>query len=121
MPGSLPTASLPNYSDAGVSAHQVAMKLMYMGAVIDQLDLPLLSWAELACRPGQMVELKYKHKFVPVPNKQATSTDPFDDARLYLGLSSTRWRSRRSWRGLWASSSRTSTWPSRRGAKPSKP
>ena len=78
------------YSDAGVSAHQVVMKLMYLGAVIDQLDLPQLSWAELACRHGQMVELKYKHKFVPAPNKQANSIDPFDDAHLYLGLSSTR-------------------------------
>ncbi len=78
------------YNDMGVSAHQVVMKLLYLGAVIDQLDLPQLAWAELASRHGQMVELKYKHKFVPVPQKNATSVDPFDDAHLYLGLSATR-------------------------------
>ena len=49
-----------SYSDHGVSAHQVMMKLLYLGAVVDQLDLPQLSWCELACRHGQMVELKYK-------------------------------------------------------------
>ncbi len=66
------------------------MKLLYLGAVIDQLDLPQVAWAELAARHGQMVELKYKHKFVPVPVKNPTTIDPFDDSHLYLGLSSTR-------------------------------
>ncbi len=66
------------------------MKLMCLVAVVDQLDLPQSAWAELARRRGQMVEVKYKNKFVPAPSKQATSINTFDDARLYLGLSSTR-------------------------------
>ena len=79
-----------SYSDHGISAHQVVMKLLYLGAVVDQLDLPQLSWCELACRHGQMVELKYKNKFVPAPTKNVQNVDPFDDAHLYLGTSSTR-------------------------------
>ena len=78
------------YSDHGVSAHQVVMKILYLATVVDQLDLPQLAWAELATRHGQMVELKYKHKFVPAPAKNPGTIDPFDDAHLYLGLSSTR-------------------------------
>ncbi len=79
-----------NHTDNGVQAHQVVMKLLYLGAVVDQLDLPQLAWAELAARHGQMVELKYKHKFVAAPAKNSGAVDPFDDAHLYLGLSSTR-------------------------------
>ena len=79
-----------NYNDVGVSAHQVVMKLLYLGAVYDQLDLPQLAWAELACRHGQMIELKHKSKFVPVPSKNVQVVDPFGDSHLYLGLSSTR-------------------------------
>ncbi len=78
-----------NHTDNGVAAHQVMMKLLYRGAVVDQLDLRQLAWAELAARHGQMVELKYKHKFQPVPVKNPTTIDPFDDAHLYLGLPST--------------------------------
>ncbi len=35
------------YSDAGVSAQQVVMKLTYLGAVVDHLDPAQLAWAEL--------------------------------------------------------------------------
>lgn len=67
------------------------MKLLYLGAVVDQLDLPQLAWAELASRHGQMIELKHKDRFVPKKDRAAGNTiDPFDDAHLYLGLSSTR-------------------------------
>lgn len=80
-----------NYQDAGVAAHQVIMKLLYLGAVVDQLDLPQFAWAELASRHGQMIELRHKDRFVPKKDRTAGNTiDPFDDAHLYLGLSSTR-------------------------------
>ena len=79
-----------SYNDDGEAAHPTMMKLLYLGAVHDQLDLPQLALAELACRHGQMIELKYKAKFVPPPTKNVHTIDPFDDSRLYLGLSSTR-------------------------------
>ncbi len=68
------------------------MKL-YLGAIYDQPDLPQLAWAKLACRHGQMIELKYKSKFIPTPAKNPLAVDPFDDSHLYLGLSSTRGQS----------------------------
>jgi len=78
------------YSDAGVTAHQVIMKLLYLAAVVDQVNLGEMSWAELAGRHAQMVELKYKSKFIPAPPKNPQMTDPFDDTHLYLGVSATR-------------------------------
>jgi hypothetical protein len=79
------------YQDAGAQAHQIVMKLLYLGAVVDQLDLPQLTWAELCCRHGQMVELKHRDRFLPKrDNKSHNVNDPFDDAHLYLGLSGTR-------------------------------
>jgi len=77
--------------DVGVSEHAVFMKMLYFGAVYDQLDLPQLAWAELACRRCQLIELKHKDRFVRAPDpKKSGVPDPFDDAHLYLGVSSTR-------------------------------
>ena len=50
-------------TDVGVAEHAVVMKLLYVGAVYDQLDLPRLAWAELACRRARLIELKHKKKF----------------------------------------------------------
>ena len=66
------------------------MKLLYLAVVIDQLDLPQLTWAELAARHEQMIELKHKDRFVPKKERNNNTLDSFDDAYLYLGLSSTR-------------------------------
>ena len=72
-------------TDVGVSDHQVVMKMLHYGAVYDQLDLPQMAWAELACRRAQLAELKHKEKFLPkVDAKKQGSLDPYDDAHLYL-------------------------------------
>ena len=77
--------------DPGVADHAVAMKLLYFGAVYDQLDLPQLAWAELACRRAQLAELKHRDKFVkPISGEKKGTIDPYEDAHLYLGLSVTR-------------------------------
>ena len=78
-------------ADPGVGEHQVVMKMLYFGAVYDQLDLAQLAWAELACRRAQLVELKHRDRFLPKrEGKKVGAADPFDDAHLYLGLSTTR-------------------------------
>eukprot|EP00959_Pyramimonas_sp_CCMP1952_P286658 5994145-Pyramimonas_sp.AAC.1 len=81
-------------TDVGVGEHAVVMKMLYFGAVYDQLDLPQLAWAELACRRAQLIELKHREKFTMRKqqdnNKKGVVSDPFDDAHLYLGLSATR-------------------------------
>ena len=72
--------------------HAVVMKLLYFGAVYDQLNLPQLAWAEMACRRGQLAELRHKEKFVKpiIDAKKSGPPDPYEDAHLYLGLSTTR-------------------------------
>jgi hypothetical protein len=78
-------------SDPGVGGHAVVMRMLYFGAVYDQLDLPQCAWAELACRRAQLVELKHKDRFLACGgDTKKGAVGPSEDAHLYLGLSATR-------------------------------
>ena len=77
---------------ADVGEHAVVMKVLFCCAVHDQLDLPQLAWAELACRRVQLAEVKHAGGFTmkkQLNDKKGVGSELFDDARLYLGPAAT--------------------------------
>ena len=69
-------------TDAGVSEHDLCMRILEAGSRFDQLNVGELASFELVCRRAQLVELKYKHK--------TAGSGYGDEEFLYMGLSETR-------------------------------
>ena len=71
-------------SDAGCSEHQAGMKALQLAVCFDQLDCPQIGTLELIARRCQMVELKYKSRFMG--SGGGNTADPYTDAHLYMVL-----------------------------------
>ena len=72
--------------DAGVAAHEMAMRALQFAIEFDQLNVSELSSMEFLCRQTQLSELKHRERMI-----QADPSDDYgEDSYLYLGISQTR-------------------------------
>ena len=71
-----------------MSEHQACCKILFYGLTYDQLNIPFLASMELVARRLQMVEIKWRDRFLRLGH--AASSDVYDDMHLYEGASGTR-------------------------------
>lgn len=78
--------------DPGVQEHLTVMKSLHLVAVHDRLELPQLAWAELLCRRGQLIEMRYRVRFPPDIEGDVRGRDAcaVGDASLRLGVPAPR-------------------------------
>ncbi|CAK0814155.1 unnamed protein product [Prorocentrum cordatum] len=75
-------------SDPGVDFHEFCLRLLQIGIPFDQLNVSELVIFELICRKAQMIEYKYRDRYLH--RVGAAGDDLADDEHIYLGTSETR-------------------------------
>ncbi len=75
-------------TDAGVDFHEFCFRLLQIGIQFDQLNVSELAVFELICRTAQMIEYKYRDRYLQ--RMGAGADDLAEDEHIYLGTSETR-------------------------------
>ncbi|CAK0837915.1 unnamed protein product, partial [Prorocentrum cordatum] len=75
-------------SDPGVDFHEFCLRLLQIGIQFDQLNVSELAIFELICRKAQMIEYKYRGRYLH--RMGAAGDDLAEDEHIYHGTSETR-------------------------------
>ncbi|CAK0806130.1 unnamed protein product, partial [Prorocentrum cordatum] len=75
-------------SDPGVDFHEFCRRLLQIGIQFDQLSVSELAIFELICRKAQMIEYKYRDRYLH--RMGAAGDDLAEDEHIYFGTSETR-------------------------------